>query len=209
VLDSGTLVGIPFYSRFAANGERALDAIAARCHDQSRCDASYPWWREQLTALIRRWNETPVHLPGGGSITGDRLAGVIQSLSLSVEGAALVPYVVTHAAERRPRAPRPARRWRRDHAIDHVLVDLVQRAVGRPRQPLVERELPRRVHALDARNRPDRLLGAAGPPRGPGAVAIAAFGRARARRRRRGRPPGSAREPHPAPPALPPRAAHP
>jgi pimeloyl-ACP methyl ester carboxylesterase len=99
VLDSGTLVSIPFYSRFAANGERALDAIAARCHDQPACNAAYSGWRVELSGLIRRWNEAPARRPGGGVVTGDQLAGAIQSLTLSAEGAALVPYVVTHAAK--------------------------------------------------------------------------------------------------------------
>jgi len=99
VLDGGTLVSIPFYSRFAANGERALDAIAARCRDEPACNAAYPRWRAELSALIRRWNEAPVHRPGGGDVTGDQLAGALQSLTLSAEGASLVPYVVTHAAE--------------------------------------------------------------------------------------------------------------
>jgi pimeloyl-ACP methyl ester carboxylesterase len=98
VLDGATLVSIPFYSRFAANGERALDAIAARCHDQPTCRAAFPRWRAQLTALIHSWNERPALLPDGRRISGDRLAGVIQSLTTSVEGAALVPAVVAHAA---------------------------------------------------------------------------------------------------------------
>jgi pimeloyl-ACP methyl ester carboxylesterase len=99
VLDGGTLVSIPFYSRFAANGERALDAIAARCHDQAACNSAYPAWRAQLTELIRRWNRRPVRIPGVGSVSGNRLAGVIQSLTTSAEGAAFVPYVVAEAAK--------------------------------------------------------------------------------------------------------------
>ena len=98
VLDGGTLLGIPFYSRFAGNGERALDAVAARCRDEPACSAAYPAWRSRLAALIRAWNARPAELPGGGTIGGDGLAGVVQSLTLSAEGAALIPYVVTHAA---------------------------------------------------------------------------------------------------------------
>jgi pimeloyl-ACP methyl ester carboxylesterase len=98
ILDGGTLVSVPFYSRFAANGERALDAIAARCHDQPACNAAYPRWRTQLAELIRRWNRRPERIPGAGRVTGNRLAGVIQSLTLSVEGASIVPYLVAEAA---------------------------------------------------------------------------------------------------------------
>jgi pimeloyl-ACP methyl ester carboxylesterase len=98
VLDGGTLVSVPFYSRFATNGEKALDAVAARCFDQPACRTAYPRWRSQLTRLIRAWNARPARIPGVGRVNGDRLADVIQSLTLSAEGAAIVPYIVAEAA---------------------------------------------------------------------------------------------------------------
>jgi pimeloyl-ACP methyl ester carboxylesterase len=98
VLDGGTLVGIPFYSRFAANGERALDAVAARCYDSPACRAAFPHWRGRLDRLIRAWNRKPARLPDGRRLSGDDLAGVVQSLTLSAEGAAVIPYDVAHAA---------------------------------------------------------------------------------------------------------------
>jgi pimeloyl-ACP methyl ester carboxylesterase len=98
VLDDGTLLGIPFYSRFAGNGARALDAVAARCRAAAACAAAYPNWRADLGRLIRAWSSKPVVLPGGGKIDGEGLAAVVQSLTLSSEGAGVIPYVVAHAA---------------------------------------------------------------------------------------------------------------
>jgi pimeloyl-ACP methyl ester carboxylesterase len=98
VLDGGTLLGIPFFSRFASNGERALDALAVRCHAVQPCRKAFPHWREQLDALIARWNEHPVTVSGAIRLTGDGLAGVVQSLTLTDEGAAVVPSLVTRLA---------------------------------------------------------------------------------------------------------------
>jgi pimeloyl-ACP methyl ester carboxylesterase len=98
VLDGATLVSIPFYSRFATNGQRALEAVAARCHDAANCAAAYPAWSAQLVRLIRAWNRSPIHLPGAGRFTGDNLAGVVQSLTTSAEGASELPDLVSRAA---------------------------------------------------------------------------------------------------------------
>jgi pimeloyl-ACP methyl ester carboxylesterase len=98
VLDGGTLVSIPFYSRFATNGERALEAVAARCHDSPGCAEAYPGWSSQLVRLIRAWNRRPIDLPAAGRFTGDELAGVVQSLTTSAEGAAELPDLVSRAA---------------------------------------------------------------------------------------------------------------
>jgi pimeloyl-ACP methyl ester carboxylesterase len=98
VLDGATLVSIPFYSRFAANGQRALEAVAARCHDSPGCAEAYPGWTSQLVRLIRAWNRRPIHLPAAGRFTGDQLAGIVQSLTTSVEGAAELPDLVARAA---------------------------------------------------------------------------------------------------------------
>ena len=100
VLDGATLVDIPFFSRYASNGRLALDAVQARCDDEPACVKAYPNWRGQLEGLMRAWDRHPKSLPQplGGRITGYALAGVVQSLTLSVEGAAVVPYVVSRAA---------------------------------------------------------------------------------------------------------------
>jgi pimeloyl-ACP methyl ester carboxylesterase len=98
VLDGATLVSIPFYSRFATNGERALQAVAARCHDAPSCAEAYPGWSSQLRRLIRAWNRKPIDVPGVGRVTGNDLGGVVQSLTMSAEGAAEIPDLVARSA---------------------------------------------------------------------------------------------------------------
>jgi pimeloyl-ACP methyl ester carboxylesterase len=97
VLDGGTLLGIPFFSRFASNGERAVDALAAHCRAVPACRRAFPRWRAQLDGLIARWNAHPV-TSGSVRVTGDDLAGIVQSLTLDDRGAALVPFLVTRLA---------------------------------------------------------------------------------------------------------------
>jgi pimeloyl-ACP methyl ester carboxylesterase len=98
VLDGGTLLGIPFFSRFASNGERALDALAARCGAVPACRRAFPRWRVQLDALIARWNVHPVTVSGSVRVSGDDLAGIVQSLTLNDSGAALIPSLVIRLA---------------------------------------------------------------------------------------------------------------
>jgi TAP-like protein len=98
ILDGGTLLDIPFYSRFAVNGERALADIARRCAAERACARAFPRWRAQLASLIRIWNAHPVHLRTAGPLSGDGLAGVVQQMTLSSEAAAAIPLVVSRAA---------------------------------------------------------------------------------------------------------------
>ena len=98
ILDGATRVDIPFFSRFAVNGARALDQVAQRCAAEPACASGFPGWRQDLTSLIARWNAKPVNVEGAGNVTGDGLAGVIQSMTVTDQAAALIPYVVSHAA---------------------------------------------------------------------------------------------------------------
>ena len=99
VLDGATLLDISFFGRFAANGQRALDRIAARCAAEPRCRAFFPRWHGTLTTLVARWNATPAKLPDGSRITGDGLASVIQTMSLDAGKARWIPLAVAAAAE--------------------------------------------------------------------------------------------------------------
>jgi pimeloyl-ACP methyl ester carboxylesterase len=98
VLDGGTALGVPFYGRFAANGQRALDLVAARCAASRSCARSFPRWPAQLNTLIARWNARPRTVGDAGKVTGDGLAGVVQQMTLDDESAAAIPLVVSRAA---------------------------------------------------------------------------------------------------------------
>jgi len=98
ILDSGTFLDIPFFSRYAENGERALDQITKRCSAQPSCAGTFPHWRDDLDALIEKWNAAPVLLPTSDTMTGDGLAGVVQQMTLVSAAAAYIPLVVSRAA---------------------------------------------------------------------------------------------------------------
>jgi pimeloyl-ACP methyl ester carboxylesterase len=98
VLDGGTLLDIPFFERFAANGQRSLDQIAARCTAARTCAQAFPAWSSQLRSLIAAWNERPARITADTTLTGDAFAGVIQSLTLTASSAASIPLVVSRAA---------------------------------------------------------------------------------------------------------------
>jgi pimeloyl-ACP methyl ester carboxylesterase len=98
VLDGGTLVDIPFFERFAANGQRALDQVAARCATVPACARAFPRWPAQLRSLIAAWNAKPVRVSSTQTLDGDGLAGVVQSMTLMAESASSIPLVVARAA---------------------------------------------------------------------------------------------------------------
>jgi pimeloyl-ACP methyl ester carboxylesterase len=97
-LDGATLLDIPFYGKFAANSQRALDQLGARCEADAGCRRAFPTWRSQLASLIAAWNETPKRVTSTVTLGGDGLAGVIHSLTLNAASAATIPLVVSRAA---------------------------------------------------------------------------------------------------------------
>ena len=98
VLDGATLLDVSFFGRFAVNGQRALDVVARRCGRERACVRSFPSWPTQLRALIEAWNARPVAVTPDATLSGDDLAGLIQSLTLNTASAAAIPLVVAGAA---------------------------------------------------------------------------------------------------------------
>jgi pimeloyl-ACP methyl ester carboxylesterase len=98
VLDGGTLLDIPFFGRFAANGQQALDQVARRCAADRACARAFPTWPAQLRSLIESWNATPVTVAPDTELSGDGLAGVVQTMTLDASSAAEIPLTVARAA---------------------------------------------------------------------------------------------------------------
>jgi pimeloyl-ACP methyl ester carboxylesterase len=98
VLDGATLLDIPFMTRFAVNGQRALDLVARRCAAEKACARAFPSWPQQLRSLIDAWNAGPVAVTPEVTLAGDDLAGVIQSMTLTAASASSIPLVVSRAA---------------------------------------------------------------------------------------------------------------
>jgi pimeloyl-ACP methyl ester carboxylesterase len=96
-LDGATLLDVPFWGRFAVNGQRALDLTAKRCAREPACARAFPSWPAQLRSLIEAWNAKPVQITSELTLSGDDLAGVIQSMTLNAASAASIPLVVSRA----------------------------------------------------------------------------------------------------------------
>ena len=97
-LDSGTLLGLPFYANFARNAQRALAELGGRCAADAACARAFPHWQATLARLVRAWNEHPVRVTPTATMSGDQLAGVIQAMLLDSQSAASIPLLVTRAA---------------------------------------------------------------------------------------------------------------
>ena len=97
-LDGATLLDIPFWARFAINGQRALDLTAKRCAREPGCAGAFPSWPAQLRSLIASWNAKPRLVAPELTLTGDDLAGLIQYMTLTAASAASIPLVVSKAA---------------------------------------------------------------------------------------------------------------
>ena len=96
-LDGATFTDIPFYARYAVNGQAALNLRAKECAAQPACRKAFPNWRGRLGELIAKWNKSPQKL-AEGSITGDGLAGVVQGMLITADNAARIPLLVSRAS---------------------------------------------------------------------------------------------------------------
>ncbi len=101
ILDSGTLLEIPIYERWGSSAQRALDQIAVRCAAEKGCSTAYPHWEADLVPLIDSLNEAAVEVNVAGAgivkLNGDAVAGTVQNLTRTVDGAANVPRDIAHA----------------------------------------------------------------------------------------------------------------
>jgi pimeloyl-ACP methyl ester carboxylesterase len=97
-LDGATAIDVPFFGRFAANAQAALDSVAERCAADPACADAFPGWRTTFSTLVGAWDRQPIHNRKGETTTGAGLAGVVQSMLLDPGTAAEIPLVVSRAA---------------------------------------------------------------------------------------------------------------
>lgn len=93
ILWGGTAIDVPFFGRYAVNAQRALDQLAHLCASEPDCRKAFPDWERQFGQLVKAWNAHPVR-----GMTGNELAGVVQSMLLDVQKAVSIPLVVSSAA---------------------------------------------------------------------------------------------------------------
>jgi pimeloyl-ACP methyl ester carboxylesterase len=93
VLSGATAIDVPFFDRYAANAERALDQLANLCASDPACGKAFPDWRRQFGELVTAWNAHPVN-----RITGDELASIVHVMLRDLEQAVSIPLLVSRAA---------------------------------------------------------------------------------------------------------------
>jgi pimeloyl-ACP methyl ester carboxylesterase len=98
ILDGGSLLGVPVYERAPRNAERALRLQLARCAASAPCRRRFPATRRELDVLLAR-PPRHTHLVGGSQLVlrPADVASTVQALSLTPDGAALIPALVHEA----------------------------------------------------------------------------------------------------------------
>jgi len=102
-LGGGSLLDIPVFERWAANGQRALDRIFDLCQADSACHAAYPNLREEFSALMTRLATDPVTVTfadkslGSATLTPDYLAPVIRLMTKNAKNDAALPLLIHRA----------------------------------------------------------------------------------------------------------------
>jgi pimeloyl-ACP methyl ester carboxylesterase len=94
ILSGASALDVPFFSRYAVNGQRALDQLATFCAAQAPCRKAFPDWKSEFGELVKAWNAHPAH-----GMTGDELASVVHKMLRDVNTAVAIPLVVSHAAK--------------------------------------------------------------------------------------------------------------
>lgn len=104
VLDGATLLDVPIMELVAANSQRALDDLVARCLADSSCRGTYPNLRDEMATVFSRLDKEPVKTavvdPATGqpvTVTRDYLAGVIHNRLITAANAATIPSLVHRA----------------------------------------------------------------------------------------------------------------
>ncbi len=97
-LFGGTELDVPFFGRWATNAQRALDQWARLCDSQPACRRAFPGWEHQFAQLVHAWDEHPVRVRAGVTMTGVGLASVVHSMLVDATKAPSIPLLVSRAA---------------------------------------------------------------------------------------------------------------
>jgi pimeloyl-ACP methyl ester carboxylesterase len=96
ILDGATLLDVPIFERWGANGERALRSVLARCAASPRCARAFPRVRREAFEMMAALRRAPVRA-NGITIRPADAAGALQALSRTPDGAAQIPWIAHHA----------------------------------------------------------------------------------------------------------------
>jgi pimeloyl-ACP methyl ester carboxylesterase len=98
VLDSASLLQTPVYAVQAANAERALRSVLARCVAQRPCGRAYPRSRVELARLLRRPARRVTAFGQPVTIDAAAVASTVEALTRDPGGVPLLPQDIHRAA---------------------------------------------------------------------------------------------------------------
>jgi pimeloyl-ACP methyl ester carboxylesterase len=104
VLDGSAPVEIPLFEQTAANAQRALDLLFARCAADGRCASAFPGFAAEFEEVLTRLREEPVETrivdPRTGRVVvveADDFVAATHQFLMNAEGTAAMPYYVHQA----------------------------------------------------------------------------------------------------------------
>ena len=154
ILSGATAIDVPFFGRYAVNAQRALDQLANLCASDPDCRKAFPGWERQFGELVKAWNADPEH-----GMTGDELASIVHVMLLDRTKAVSIPLVVSSAAKGDYGPLEDADSGDLDVELNLMCrVDLVQRALDRPRCDGTVGHRLRQLHSGPDRGVPGGLL---------------------------------------------------
>jgi pimeloyl-ACP methyl ester carboxylesterase len=101
VLDSGTLLDVPFWERLPLSIQSAFDALVTRCAADRGCRAAFPDAAADLAVVLSRLRATPLEASLGGGTTRFDVADAqdtLRELLRVPQWAARVPLILRQAA---------------------------------------------------------------------------------------------------------------
>jgi len=103
VLDGGSLIDVPLLELIAANSQKALNDLFARCLADPICGVAYPDLRNQFALVLQRLDRAPVTTSLNDAsgkpvvVTHEVFAAAVHSLLLTAGQAAGIPWLVHQA----------------------------------------------------------------------------------------------------------------
>jgi pimeloyl-ACP methyl ester carboxylesterase len=100
VLVSGSLGNTPIWERQAANAQKALDMLFARCESDAACHSAFPEVRTEFAVLLQRLDEEPVVIEWEGgtlTLTRDLFAAKVEDMTRDANRAAALPRLIHRA----------------------------------------------------------------------------------------------------------------
>ena len=93
--DSGSLLDVRIFERSAANAQRALDLLFARCAADTACRTAYPNLRKEFARIEARLAKAPLPVPGSPvPLTPITFAGVVEEALTGAGTKAQLPRLI-------------------------------------------------------------------------------------------------------------------